>query len=89
MRFEWDPAKDNMKNSTNEDTMREVYEIKELNPRKNPYAAKLKQQVTMNMKVSTVSYFKKMSEESGVPYQLLINLYLDDCVRKGLRVQFG
>lgn len=43
----------------------------------------------MNMKVSTVSYFKEMAEESGVPYQILINIYLDDCVRKGLHVQFG
>lgn len=69
--------------------MRDEYNIEELNPRRNPYAAKLKQQVTMNMKVSTVMYFKEMSEESGVPYQLLINLYLDDCVKKGLRIQFG
>jgi len=76
-----------MKNST--DDMREEYDFEALNPRKNPYASKLKQQVTMNMKVSTVMYFKEMSEESGVPYQLLINLYLDDCVKKGLKVQFG
>ena len=78
-----------MKNSIDKDTMRDEYDIEKLNPRRNPYAAKLKQQVTMNMKISTVTYFKKMSEESGVPYQILINLYLDDCVRKGLRVQFG
>ena len=78
-----------MKNSITEDTMRNEYDLEKLNPRKNPYAAKLKQQVTMNMKVSTVAYFKEMSEESGIPYQLLINIYLDDCVKKGLRVQFG
>ena len=74
---------------TEDDTMRDEYDIANLNPRKNPYASKLKQQVTMNMKVSTVAYFKEMSEESGIPYQLLINIYLDDCVRKGLRIQFG
>ena len=78
-----------MKNSITEDIMRNEYDLEKLNPRKNPYAPKLKQQVTMNMKVSTVAYFKEMSEESGVPYQLLINIYLDDCVKKGLRVQFG
>ena len=79
-----------MKNPINEEeTMRDEYDIANLNPRKNPYAAKLKQQVTMNMKVSTVSYFKNMAEESGIPYQLLINIYLDDCVKKGLRIQFG
>ena len=69
--------------------MRDNYDIEKLNPRKNPYTPKLKQQVTMNMKVSTVSYFKEMAEESGIPYQILINIYLDDCVKKGLRVQFG
>ena len=69
--------------------MREEYDIEQLNPRKNPYASRLKQQVTMNMKVSTVTYFKNMAEESGVPYQILINIYLDDCVKKGLRIQFG
>ena len=78
-----------MKNSITEDTMRDEYDFKNLNPRKNPYAAKLKQQVTMNLKVSTIKYFKDKSEESGIPYQLLINIYLDDCVKKGLRVQFG
>ena len=78
-----------MKNPTTEETMREEYDIEQLNPRKNPYASRLKQQVTMNMKVSTVTYFKNMAEESGVPYQILINIYLDDCVKKGLRIQFG
>ena len=78
-----------MKKTIYKDTMRDEYDIQKLNPRKNPYAAKLKQQVTMNLKVSTVNYFKEMAEESGVPYQFLINIYLDDCVKKGLRVQFG
>ena len=78
-----------MKKTIYKDTMRDEYDIQKLNPRKNPYAAKLKQQVTMNLKVSTVNYFKEMAEESGVPYQILINIYLDDCVKKGLRVQFG
>ena len=78
-----------MKNSIVKDAMRDEYDIRKLSPRKNPYAAKLKQQVTMNLKVSTVNYFKEMAEESGVPYQILINFYLDDCVKKGLRVQFG
>ncbi len=82
-------GKGNMKNSINEETIRKEYDIKKHNPRRNPYASKLKQQVTMNMKVSTVTYFKKMSEESGIPYQLLINLYLDDCVKKGLQIQFS
>lgn len=68
--------------------MREEYDIKSLNPRKNPYAGKTKQQVTMNMNTSTIIYFKEMSAESGVPYQTLINLYLDQCVEEKKRLQF-
>ena len=69
--------------------MREEYDIKELNPQKNPYAKKLKQQVTMNMNVSTVEYFKAMAAESGIPYQTLINLYLDECVREKKTLKFA
>lgn len=60
--------------------MRDEYDIKKLNPRKNPYAGKLKKQITMNINVETVDYFKLMSEENGIPYQTLINMYLSDCV---------
>lgn len=68
--------------------MREEYDIKALNPRKNPYAEKTKQQVTMNMNTSTVAYFKEMAAESGVSYQVLINLYLDQCVKEKKKLQF-
>ena len=33
----------------------------------------------MRLDRDTVSYFKSMAEESGIPYQSLINLYLRDC----------
>ena len=69
--------------------MRDEYDIKNLNPRKNPYAKKMKQQVTMNMNTTTVEYFKSMSLESGVPYQTLINLYLDECVKEKKIIKFA
>ena len=59
--------------------MRDEYEINELHPRKNPYAGKLKQQITINLNAYTVAYFKSMAKQSGIPYQTLINLYLTDC----------
>ena len=59
--------------------MRDKYNIKELNPRMNPYSKKLKKQITININVETVDYFKNMSDQSGIPYQTLINLYLADC----------
>ena len=48
---------------------------------KNPYAKYLKRQVTLRLGVDVIDYFKKMSEETGVPYQNLINLYLQECAR--------
>ena len=59
--------------------MRDEYDIQALHPRKNPYAKKLKQQVTINLNSDTVAYFKALAEQSGIPYQTLINLYLTDC----------
>jgi predicted DNA binding CopG/RHH family protein len=47
--------------------------------KKNPYAAKLKRQVTIRMDEATINYFKELAEETGIPYQTLINLYLRDC----------
>lgn len=59
--------------------MREEYEIKKLNPRKNPYSNRLKKPITININEDTIKFFKAKSEQSGIPYQTLINLYLTDC----------
>jgi len=47
--------------------------------RKNPYAVQLKKQITIRLDEESISYFKAISEDVGVPYQSLINLYLRDC----------
>ena len=47
--------------------------------RKNPYAAQLKRQITINIDRDTIDYFKEQSALTGLPYQTLINLYLRDC----------
>ena len=47
--------------------------------RKNPYAKKLKKQITINLDSDAIDYFKAQAKESGIPYQTLINLYLSDC----------
>lgn len=49
------------------------------NGRKNPYAARLKKQVTINLDTDVIEYFKQQSAVNGIPYQTLINLYLADC----------
>ena len=54
--------------------------------KKNPYAKKLKKQITINIDCDTIDYFKKQSDDSGIPYQTLINLYLTDCAMSGKKV---
>ncbi|MDR2637420.1 MAG: BrnA antitoxin family protein [Zoogloeaceae bacterium] len=49
------------------------------NARKNPYASRLKRQVTIRLDEESIAYFKSLSGEMGIPYQSLINLYLRDC----------
>lgn len=61
--------------------MREEYDIKNLNLRKNPYANKLKKQITINVDSNIIDFFKNLSNDTGIPYQTLINLYLRDCVQ--------
>jgi len=47
--------------------------------RMNPYASQLKRPVTIRLDQEAIAYFKSLSEEMGIPYQSLINLYLRDC----------
>lgn len=59
--------------------------------KRNPYARQLKKQVTIRLDRETIRYFKSLSEELGVPYQTLINLYLRDCAasRRRLALSWG
>lgn len=56
---------------------------------KNPYAKRLKKPVTIRLDESTVAYFKELAEETEVPYQSLINLYLRDCAASGRRISLA
>lgn len=60
--------------------MKKEYDLSKMKSRRNPYSAKLKRQVTIRMGDDVIEYFKGMSEETGIAYQTLINLYLKDCV---------
>lgn len=68
--------------------MRDRYDFSNSTP--NPYARRMKQQITIRLEQDTVSYFKAMAEEKGIPYQSLINLYLRDCAasRRELRLEW-
>lgn len=58
--------------------MRKQYDFSKA--KKNPYASQLKRQITIRLDGDAIDYFKSISEEVGIPYQSLINLYLRDCV---------
>ena len=58
-------------------TMRAEYDFSK--SIKNPYAAQLKKQITIRLDEESINYFKTISENVGIPYQSLINLYLRDC----------
>lgn len=58
--------------------MREEYDFS--NAIKNPYVKPAKQQITINLSTTVITYFKNEAAETGIPYQTLINLYLTDCV---------
>lgn len=69
--------------------MKDEYDLSAMKSRKNPYASQSKKPVTMRLGEDVISYFKNMAEESGVPYQSLINLYLRDCVAKHKKIDIN
>lgn len=56
--------------------------------RPNPYAKRERRAVTMNLDETAIDYFKRLSAETGIPYQNLINLYLVQCAREQKKLMF-
>ena len=67
--------------------MRKEYDFSK--GRRNPYAARLKRQVTIRLDEQTIKYFKGLAKESGIPYQTLINLYLRECAATQKRLSMA
>ncbi len=61
--------------------LKKEYRFAKLKARKNPYAGK-KKAVGINLSAKVLDYFKGLAEETGLPYQKLIDLYLLDCAKK-------
>ena len=59
--------------------MKKEYDLSRMKSRPNPYAKRLKRQITLRLDPEIIEYFKELSVEKGIPYQSLINLYLQDC----------
>ena len=64
--------------------MRKEYDFTGAKP--NPYAKKLQKQVSVRMDFDTVEFFKKKAEETGIPYQSLMRLYLADCASRSKNI---
>ena len=67
--------------------MRDEYDFSDA--RENPYAAQLKESITIQVDPDIIDYFKAMADETGIPYQSLINLYLRDCVATGRKISLA
>ena len=69
--------------------MKDHYDFSKMKGRKNPYIKYLKQPVTIRLDRESVEYFKSLTEETGIPYQTLINLYLRDCAINQRKLQMN
>jgi uncharacterized protein (DUF4415 family) len=49
--------------------------------KRNPYAKRPKKQVTIRLDEDTLEYFKGLADDTEIPYQTLINLYLRECAK--------
>ena len=67
--------------------MRDHYDFSESVP--NPYAKKLKKQITIRLDEDVIEYFKQLADKNGIPYQNLINLYLKDCATAHKELQLN
>ena len=60
--------------------MKTEYDLTKMKSRPNPYAKRLQRPSALRIRPDVIEYFKDMAEEKGIPYQSLINLYLQDCM---------
>ena len=67
--------------------MKKEYDLSKMKSRPNPYAKRLKRQLTIRMGMDIIDYFKVMASQTGIPYQNLINLYLRECVISQRKLQ--
>lgn len=69
--------------------MKKEYDLSKMKSRKNPYTKQLKKSVTIRIGEDVLEYFKGMAEETDIPYQSIINLYLKDCVVSGKKLDMN
>jgi len=60
--------------------MKKEYNFTNMKEVKNPYKGK-KKAIGINLSPEVIDYFKKIADDTRIPYQQLIDLYLLDCVK--------
>lgn len=61
----------------------DICDICELSPETNGGRSK----ESVHIDANVLEYFKKQSEASGIPYQTLVNSYLEDCVKNNRQLK--
>ena len=67
--------------------MRDDYDF--TNAIKNPCSDRLKKQITIRLDDTVIAYFKEMADQTGMPYQNIINYYLLDCVKNNKKTKIS
>lgn len=62
--------------------MRKEYELKVAEPK---YLNRIKTSITMRLDPAVVAYFKKLSQQTGIPYRSWIGFVLRDYAVSGLK----
>ena len=66
--------------------MKKEYDFAKMKEVKNTYPKRKKKLVGINLSPEVIDYFKKLADESQIPYQKLIDLYLLDCVKSKKKI---
>ena len=65
--------------------MKKEYDFSKLKRAEPKYLRHLKESVTMRLDPHVLSYFREIAEQTGIPYQSLINYVLKDYASHGLK----
>lgn len=65
--------------------MRKEYDFSNLKEASPKYLKLLRESVTMRLDVGVINYFKKLAEETGMPYQSLINYILKEYANQEIK----
>jgi len=66
--------------------MKKEYDFSKMKKIKNNYPKRKKKLVGIKLSPEVMDYFKKLADDSQIPYQSLIDLCLLDCVKSKKKI---